>query len=107
MRSGAGGELFSCASHLWPTDEGKRAEYVAAYEVGLVSLKKALSDLLAPRDPALCDPSEWRGLVVLAVVVLPAHCGRHTWTSDKSRTAAKGSRTARSRDIQDCIVVRT
>ena len=73
---------------------------MAAYGVGLVSLKKALSDLLAPRDPALCDPSEWRGLVVRAVVVLPAHCGRHTWTSDKSRTTAKGGRTARSRDIQ-------
>ena len=74
---------------------------MAAYGVGLVSLKKALSDLLAPRDPTLCDSSEWRGLVVRAVVVLPAHCGRHTWTSDKSRTTAKGGRTARSRDIQD------
>ena len=71
-------------------DDQKRAEYVAAYEVGLACLKEALSDLLPQREQTTCDPSEWRKLVVQSVVVLPAHCGRHAWTSERSRTTAKG-----------------
>lgn len=63
---------------------------MAAYEVGLACLKEALNDLLAQREPTVCDPSDWRRLVVQSVVVLPAHCGRHAWTSERSRTTAKG-----------------
>lgn len=72
-----------------PPDDGQRAERLTAYEFGLASLKEALSDLLAQLDPAVRDPSGWRGLVVQFVVVLPAHCGRHAWTSERSRVTAK------------------
>ena len=81
-------KLTACSPSSWlAVDDQKRAECISAYEIGLASLKEALTDLLSSCDPV---SSEWRGVVVRSVVVLPAHCGRHVWTSEKTRTIAKG-----------------
>lgn len=61
---------------------------MAAFEVELKRLKEALTDLLSSPDTA---SSDWRGVVVQAVVVLPAHCGRHEWSSEQTRITAKGA----------------